>query len=321
MKPHIYVTRKLPNPGLEKLSQYFEITMNSDDRVLRFDEIKEHVRDKDALLCLLTDTIDKTIIQAGNRLKVISNYAVGFNNIDIEEATRRKIPVCITPGILTNATADLTWGLILAVTRRLVEGDKFTREGLFKGWAPELFLGMELHNKTLGILGMGRIGQAVAKRAKGFEMNVIYHSRTPKNDFSDAKFVSLEELLKTSDIVSLHTPLTPETHHLIGQAELNKMKKTAYLINTTRGPVVDEKALVQALKNKSLAGAGLDVYEQEPLLTVGLVELDNVVLLPHLGSATIETRTQMAILAAENAIAILKGERPKGIANPEVLRQ
>lgn len=321
MKPHIYVTRKLPNPGLEKLSDYFEITMNSDDRVLRFDEIKEHVRDKDALLCLLTDTIDKTIIQAGNRLKVISNYAVGFNNIDIEEATRRKIPVCITPGILTNATADLTWGLILAVTRRLVEGDRFTREGLFKGWAPELFLGMELHNKTLGILGMGRIGQAVAKRAKGFEMNIIYHSRTPKNDFSDARFVSLEELLKTSDIVSLHTPLTPETHHLIGQTELNKMKKTAYLINTTRGPIVDEKALVQALKNKSLAGAGLDVYEQEPLLTAGLVELDNVVLLPHLGSATIETRTQMAILAAENAIAILKGERPKGIANPEVLRQ
>jgi glyoxylate reductase len=229
-----------------------------------------------------------------------------------------KIPVCITPGILTDATADLTFALILSITRRIVESDQFTRKGLFKGWGPNLFLGMELSGKTLGIVGMGRIGQALATRAKAFNMNIVYHSRTEKN-IAGAKLLPLNELLKTSDVVSLHTPLTTETHHLIGEAQLNMIKKSAFLINTTRGAVVDEKALYESLKSKRIAGAGLDVYEEEPLLYPGLVELDNTVLLPHIGSATVETRTQMALLAAENAIAIIQGKKPHAIANPLAL--
>lgn len=319
MKPSIFVTRTLPESSLNKLRAYFEVFINPDDRVLEKQEIINHIKDKEALLCLLTDTIDKTVFDAGNKLKVISNYAVGFNNIDIMEATKRKIPVCITPGILTNATADLTWALILSVARKIVVSDKFTRAGLFKGWGPNLFLGTDLSGKTLGIIGMGRIGTAVAKRAQGFDMRIIYTARSDKN-MPDASFVSLQELLQTADIVSLHTPLTPETQHLIDTPQLKQMKKTAYLINTTRGSVVNEKALVQALKTHVIAGAGLDVYEEEPAITPGLTELDNVVLLPHIGSATIETRTNMAMLAAENAIAVMEGKTPHAIANPEVLR-
>lgn len=318
MKPSIFVTRTLPKPGLDKLSEHFDITLNPNDRVLEASEIIEQIHNKDALLCLLTDTIDKAIIDAGNKLKVISNYAVGFNNIDIKEATRRKIPVCITPGILTEATADLTWGLILATARRIVESDNYTRKGLFKGWSPSLFLGADVYGKTLGIIGMGRIGEAVAKRATGFDMKIIYHSRSSKN-LPGARAVSLDELLKTADIITLHTPLVPETHHLIGKDQFKLMKKTSYLINTTRGAVVDELALIEALKNHTIAGAGLDVYEHEPKLSPGLSALDTVVLLPHIGSATIETRTKMALLAADNAIAILQGQKPYAIANPEVL--
>lgn len=318
MKPSIFVTRMLPEPSIKKLKEYFEVTINPDDRVLEKQKIIDNIKDKDALLCLLTDTIDKAVLDAGNKLRVISNYAVGYNNIDITEATKRKIPVCITPGILTDATADLTWALILSVARKIVASDKFTRAGLFKGWAPNLFLGGDITGKTLGIIGMGRIGQAVAKRARGFDMTVVYTARSDKN-IPDAKFVSLNELLAISDIVSLHTPLTPETRHLIDTEQFNRMKKTAYLINTTRGPVINEKALLTALESNTIAGAGLDVYEEEPLLTPGLIDLDNVVLLPHIGSATIETRTNMAILAAENAITIIQGNKPHAIANPEVL--
>jgi len=318
MKPSIFVTRALPESSLNKLREYFEVFVNPDDRVLEKQEIISNIKNKDALLCLLTDMIDKTVFDAGNRLKVVSNYAVGFNNIDISEATKRKIPVCITPGILTNATADLTWALILSVARKIVVSDKFTRAGLFKGWAPNLFLGSDISNKTLGIVGMGRIGAAVAKRAQGFDMRVVYTARSDKN-IPDAKFVSLSELLEISDVVSLHTPLTSETQHLIDTAQLKQMKKTAYLINTTRGAVVNEKALLHALKTGVIAGAGLDVYEEEPTITPGLTELDNVVLLPHIGSATIETRTNMAVLAVENAIAIIQGKKPHAIANPEVL--
>lgn len=255
MKPSIFVTRSIPEQGILKLKEYFDISLNLEDRVLDKSEIIQHIQNKDALLCLLTDNIDKEVIMAGNKLKVISNYAVGFNNIDIEEATRRKIPVCITPGILTDATADLTFALILSVTRRIVESDQFTRKGLFKGWGPNLFLGMELSGKTLGIVGMGRIGQALATRAKAFNMNIVYHSRTEK-DIPGAKLLSLNELLQISDVVSLHTPLTSETRHLIGQAQLNMMKRSAFLINTTRGAVVDEKALYESLKNEWIAGGG-----------------------------------------------------------------
>lgn len=318
MKPSLFVTRKLPDIAMERLEQHFEVFLNKEDRVLDKQEIIKGIRNKDALLCLLTDTIDKAVLDASPNLKVISNYAVGFNNIDIVEASRRKIPVCITPGILTNATADLTWALILAITRRIVESDQYMRAGLFSGWAPDLFLGSELNGKTLGIIGMGRIGQAVCKRAQGFDMNIIYHSRSSKN-IEGATPVSLRDLLQSSDIISLHTPLTPETKHLIGEKEFDLMKSSAYLINTTRGAVIDEDALVQALKTGKIAGAGLDVYEQEPDMAQGLAALKNAVLLPHIGSATIETRTKMALLAADNAIAIMNGKSPSAIANPEVM--
>lgn len=337
-KPKIFVTRALSAPALEKLASVFDMSLNKEDRVLSKSEIIENVKDKDALLCLLTDTIDKSVFDAGTKLKVVSNYAVGFNNIDIQEANKRKIPVCITPGILTEATADLTWALILSVARRIVESDVYTRAGLFKGWAPDLFLGSEVHGKTLGIIGMGRIGKAVARRAQGFDMQVIYAGREggnaavqqapdktkdvkngEKNCLENVRCVPLKELLQTADIISLHTPLTPDTRHLIGKNELALMKKTAYLINTTRGPVVDELALIEALQQGQIMGAGLDVYENEPELAPGLIELKNAVLLPHIGSATTETRHKMALLAVENAIAIFQGKPPHAIANPEVL--
>lgn len=318
MKPKMYVTRLLPQAAMEKLKEYFEINVNSEDRILTPLEIQKNIKGKDALLCLLTDTIDKSIMDACENLKVISNYAVGFNNIDIAEATRRNIPVCNTPGILTETTADLTWALIFSIARRIVESDNALRVGKFKGWGPMDFLGTDIHGKTLGIIGMGRIGQAVAERARGFKMNILYTAHTDKH-ISGAQFTSLEALLKQSDFVSIHTPLSPETRYLIGLNELKSMKKSAYLINTSRGPIVNEQELIHALKNNIIAGAGLDVYENEPLLTPGLIELSNTVLLPHIGSATVETRTAMGIMAAENAIAIFKGESPHSIANPEIL--
>jgi len=317
MKPRIFVTRKLPKPGLDLLNQYFTVTLNTEDRILTPEEIREGIRDKEALLCLLTDNIDKSILDAANTLKVISNYAVGFNNIDIEEATRRQIPVCITPGILTDATADLTWSLILAVARRIVSADRYMREDQFTGWDPTLFLGLDLRGKTLGIIGMGRIGQAVAARAQGFGMEVLYTSRTPK-PIQSATQCSLEVLLRNADVISLHTALTPETHHLIGREAFKQMKRTAILINTARGPIIDETALLEALQTQQIFGAGLDVFEHEPRLTPGLNECDNLVMLPHIGSATEATRTEMAKLAAENAIAILEGNQPHALANPTI---
>lgn len=317
-KPRVLVTRELPRSALDKLAAHFTLEVNPKDKVMPKAEILERIKDKQALLCLLTDTIDKSIIEAGSHLKVISNYAVGFNNIDVKEATKRNIPVCITPGILTETTADLTFALILSVMRQIVPADQYTREGLFKGWAPSLFLGTDVYGKTLGIIGMGRIGQAVCKRAHGFDMNVIYYSTKDLN-LPNAGYVPLETLLKTSDIISLHMPLTPQTHHFISEKEFDLMKQTAFLINTTRGPTVDEKALLNALQTNKIAGAGLDVYENEPALTQGLTELKNVVLLPHIGSASLETRTKMATMAVENILAIFNGQKPKGIVNPETI--
>jgi glyoxylate reductase len=303
-KPSILVTRTLANSSIDLLKQHFTVTLNPYDRIMTKSEIINHIKDKEALLCLLTDNIDKEVIRAGNKLKVISNYAVGFNNIDIEEASKLNIAVCTTPGILTETSADLTWALILATTRRIVEADQFLREGRFEGWAPDMFLGMDVYGKTLGIIGMGRIGQAVARRAQGFEMSILYTAHSEKQ-VQGAQQVSLDELLMNADIISVHTPLTAETRYLMGKREFNLMKKDAYFINTSRGPVVDEVAMLEALKNNKIAGAGLDVYEHEPKLTPGLVELKNVVLLPHIASATVETRTKMAIMAAQNAIDVI----------------
>ena len=320
----VYLTRRIPEDGIKLLEERHEIEIYEGDAPPSKEEIIEKVRDKEGLLCLLTDPIDKDVFNAAPKLRAIATYAVGYDNIDMEEATRRKIPVSNTPGVLTETTADLTWALIMAIARRIVEGDKMVREGKFKGWGPMVLLGNDVYGKTLGIIGAGRIGQAVARRAKGFNMRIIYTSRERKSDFErecNAKFVGLDELLKESDYITLHVPLTEETYHLIGEKELKMMKNSAYLINTARGKCIDEKALVEALKNKDIAGAALDVFENEPLLTPGLAELDNVVLAPHAGSASIETRTKMAIIAAKNLIDSLDGKMPQYCLNPEVFEK
>ncbi|MCD6146878.1 MAG: D-glycerate dehydrogenase [Thermoplasmata archaeon] len=320
----VYLTRRIPEDGIKLLEERHEIEIYEGDAPPSKEEIIEKVRDKEGLLCLLTDPIDKDVFNAAPKLRAISTYAVGYDNIDMEEATRRKIPVSNTPGVLTETTADLTWALIMAIARRIVEGDRMVREGKFKGWGPMVLLGNDVYGKTLGIIGAGRIGQAVARRAKGFNMRIIYTSRERKSDFErecNAKFVGLDELLKESDYITLHVPLTEETYHLIGEKELKMMKNSAYLINTARGKCIDEKALVEALKNKDIAGAALDVFENEPLLTPGLAELDNVVLAPHAGSASIETRTKMAVIAAKNLIDSLDGKMPQYCLNPEVFEK
>jgi glyoxylate reductase len=280
------------------------------------------ISDKDGLLCMITDTIDEELLQKAPHLKMIANYGVGFNNIDLEAATRRSIWVSNTPGVLTDATADTTFALILAVARRVVEGDRITREGKFRFWAPFHFLGRQVSGKMLGIIGMGRIGQAVARRAAGFNMHVIYQSRrridSEEERVLGATFVDMDTLISTSDFISLHVPLTGETRHIMNRQAFEKMKSSAYLINTSRGPIVDERALFEALKAGRIAGAGLDVYEHEPELTPGLTELSNVVLLPHVGSGTIETRTRMAYLAVENLLAGLRGEIPPNCLNCQV---
>jgi glyoxylate reductase len=322
--PKVFVTRRIPEKGLQLLEKHAELEINEEDRVLEKEEIKAGVKGKDGLLCLLTDTIDKEVISAGDRLKIISNYAVGFNNIDVAEATKRKIMVTNTPGVLTETVADFTWSLILGIARRLVEADKFARQGKFRGWAPLLFLGSDVYKKTLGIIGLGRIGKAVVKRAKGFEMDVIYYDVNRDKEFeieTGAKFMPIEEVIKQADYLSIHVPLLPDTHHLIGKKELAMMKTTAYLINTSRGPVVDEQALVDALKSNQIAGAALDVFEKEPEIHEGLINLDNVILLPHIASATLETRSEMAVMAAENMIAGLSGKNPPNIVNREVLEK
>ena len=323
MKPKVFVTRRIPQPGLDIVEKECEVKINPYGRVLTKKELIEGVKEVDGLLCLLTDTIDGEIMSVSTNLRIISNYAVGYNNIDIEEATERKIMVTNTPGVLTGTTADLTWALLMSIARRIVESDRFTREGKFKGWSPMLFLGSDVHHSTLGIVGLGRIGQAIAKRARGFEMRILYTDvrRVPKEVENElgAKFVSLDELLSSSDFVTIHAPLLPETHHLIGEKELKKMKKTAYLINAARGPLIDEKALVQVLQERWIAGAALDVYENEPDLAPGLSQLDNVVIVPHIGSASTATRGRMATMAATNLVAGLKGEVPPNLVNKEVL--
>ncbi|MDI3547968.1 MAG: glyoxylate reductase [Halanaerobiales bacterium] len=323
-RPKVYITRKLPQKALDMIAAECDMEVNPHDRVMTREELKEAIKGIDGLLCLLTDTIDAELLDLNPDLKVIANYAVGFNNIDIAACTERGIPVSNTPGVLTDTTADFAWTLLMATARRLVEADQFTRAGKYKGWGPMLLLGGDVFGKTLGIIGMGRIGQAVAKRAKGFEMKVLYYDayrRTVEEEKElGIEYRDLENLLQEADFVTIHVPLMPETEHLIGEKELKLMKKTAYLINTARGPIVDERALVKALKNNEIAGAGLDVYEEEPELAPGLTELDNVILAPHIASASIETRTKMAVIAAKNLLAGLKGEEMPNLLNPDSLK-
>ena len=322
-KPRVLLTRLMPQPGIDVLKQNVDLEINPEDRVMRKDHIMDRVRDKDGLVCLLTDNIDAEIMDTGKALRVIANYAVGYDNIDIQEATKRKIAVTNTPGVLTETTADLTFALILSVARRIVEGDTFLREGQFTGWAPMLLLGTDVYNKTLGIIGFGRIGRAVARRARGFNMKIIYYeperlSPAIEEEYG-VEYKKIDDLLREADYISIHTSLNASTHHLISEREFSLMKKTAYLINASRGPVVDEKALVTALKNKHIAGCALDVYEREPAVEKELLTMPNAVLVPHIGSASIETRTKMAMMVAENIIAVLvHNTTPPNIVNPEI---
>jgi len=319
----IFVTRKIPEQGLNLLRKEFEIEIYKYDKVPTKEEIIKGLKGKDGLLCLLTDPIDRDVIYSEPKLKTIANYAVGYNNIDVEAATARGIPVSNTPDVLTEATAEMAWTLLFSVARRTIEGDKFTRAGKFNGWAPLLMLGQDVSNKILGVVGAGRIGTAFALKSKGFNMKVLYFdekkNETLENELG-AKKVDLSTLLKASDYISLHVPLVDATHHIIGEKELCAMKKNAILINTSRGPVIDEKALIKALKEKWIFGAGLDVYENEPIIPKELLKLDNVVLQPHSASATTETRTKMAVMAAENMIAGLKGKIPPNCINPEIFK-
>lgn len=311
----VFITRAPDPEAVALLRRHpFAVEVAEQDGAIARADLVRRVRDADGLLCFPGDRIDREVMAAAPSLKVIGICAVGYDNVDVQEAAHRGIAVCNTPGVLTEATADLTWALLLAVARKIVAGDRLVRSGGFRGWDPGLLLGVELHGKILGIVGLGRIGSAVARRAKGFGLRVLYHKRRrlppDLEDSLAATYASLEQLLARSDVVSLHCPLTPETDRLLGRRELERMKPTAILINTARGPIVDEAALIGVLREKKIAGAGLDVYEREPALSEELLRMEQVVLLPHLGSATVETRRAMACLAAENIIAVLTGRRP-----------
>jgi len=324
-RPRVYITRTIPEAGMNVLRTYCDIEVNPEESPPTKEELEKRLQDKDALLCLVTERIDKEIIASGSRLKVISSISVGYEHIDVAEATKRGIYVTFTPGVLTDATADFAWSLIMATARRVAEADRYVRNGRWKiAWGPMMFLGSEIYGRTLGILGLGRIGSAVAKRAKGFQMRLIYYDviRAPREREEELgiEYMPLENVLREADFVTIHVPLTPETRHLIGKDLLRLMKPSAHLINTSRGPVVDENALVLALREKWIAGAALDVFEQEPIDPRSpLLELDNVVLAPHIASATRESRYGMAGLAAENLISVLKGESPPNLVNPEVM--
>ena len=310
MAHKVLVTRKLPSKVLARLEEHCDVDLYTGETAISRDEFLKRVAGKDAIVCLLTEPIDAAVLDAaGPQLKIVANVAVGYNNIDVAACRARGVVATNTPDVLTNACADFTWGLILAITRRLGEGERVVRAGKWGGWALDYMLGMELRGKQLGLVGVGRIGKAVADKAPAFGMTIAYTDQRDAG-IPGAEHMPLDRLLATSDVVSLHVPMTPETKHLIDQKALTKMKRTAYLINTSRGPVIDEAALAWALKERLIAGAALDVYEKEPEIHPGLMPLENVLLIPHLASATKETRTAMADLAVTNAIAVLNGKPP-----------
>ncbi len=317
MKPVVTITNIFPEAAVEKLAASCDLRLNESGNSPTADELKRMAAESRGMITYLSDKIGRDIIESGTELKIVANYGAGFNNIDVAAAAERGIWVTNTPGVLDETTADLTWALIMGAARRIVPADKYTREGRFTGWGAKLFLGGDVYGKTLGVVGCGEIGKAVARRAAGFNMRVLYHQRNrlPAEEEKrlGAVFVSLDELLKESDFVTLHTPLTEETRYLIGKEEMALMKPTAYLIHTARGKVVDDKALVEALKEGTIAGAALDVYEDEPALTPGMTELDNLILLPHIGSGSFETRDRMALLVADNILDALSGKTPRSL--------
>ena len=317
----IYITRMIPEKAILYLKDHYDVEVNRENRPLERSELLDKVKNRHGVITMLNDNVDAELMdQAGSQCRIFANYAVGYNNIDIPAATERGIFISNTPDVLTDATADMTWALLLSAARRVVEGDRIVRSGGFTGWAPLFMLGAEVTGKTLGIIGAGRIGQAVARRAQGFGMKIIYTANNPRPDFereSGATFAGLNVLLSQSDFVSVHVPLTPLTHHLISVSEFAIMKESSILINTARGPVVDEKALAEALRNGQIRTAGLDVYEREPEVEKELLVLDNAVLCPHLGSSTLDTRECMGLMAAENIIAALHGKIPPQCLNPQ----
>lgn len=324
-KPKVYLTREIPERGLKMILERFNAEVWPEYGPPPKQVIIEKARDVDALVTLLSDKIDAEVFDAAPKLKIVAQMAVGYDNIDVEKATRRGIYVTNTPGVLTETTADFAWALLMAIARRVVEADNYVREGKWRvGWHPSMLLGRDIYGATLGIIGAGRIGSAVARRAKGFNMKILYYDVVPNSQMEEetgAKLVDLDILLRESDFISIHTPLTKETYHLINAEKLKLVKRTAYLINTARGPIVDEKALYEALKEGRLAGAALDVFEQEPIsMDNPLLKLDNVILAPHIASASYETRSRMAEMVAENLIAFFEGRQPPNLVNSDVMK-
>ena len=311
MAKKIFLSRIIPKAGMDMLRKSeFDVEILQSDKPLSPEKLKNKVKDIHGLICLLDDKIDPSLLDAAPKLEVVSNMAVGYNNIDTNYAAKKGIAVCNTPGILTVSTAELAWALLFAIARRIPESDNFMRKGKFSGWMPMLMLGGDISNQTLGVIGTGRIGTAFALMSKGFNMRVLYSGKTNEllNKELNAQNVDQDTLIKESDFISLHVPMRPENHHLIGKREFDMMKSSAYLINTARGPIVNEKELIDALKNRVIAGAALDVYENEPEMEAGLSELDNVVLSPHTGSATIPVRNKLAVMAVDNCLRILRGQ-------------
>jgi len=328
-RPKILVTQKVPDPAYPLLEAIGDVEANMEEGVIwPYEELLRRGPGHDYIYSLLTDNIDARFLEAcaasTPRLKMVANMAVGYNNIDVEAATRLGIAVSNTPGVLSDTTADLAFALLMATARRIPEAERFLRAGKYKGWGPLLFCGAEVHGSTLGLIGAGRIGKIVTQRASGFEMKVIYYDvhRLPTEDEEKyhMEYLPMDEVLQQADFVSVHTPYMPSTHHLIGERELKLMKPTAILINTARGPIVDEKALAKALQTRTIAAAGLDVFENEPAVEPELLTMENAVLLPHIASASLKTRTLIATMASDNIVAHYKGERPPNILNPEILK-
>jgi glyoxylate reductase len=320
--PRIYVTQPILDQVLERLKRDAKVDCNTEERVLTKEELRARLQDADGAMTLLTDILDRPLLEACPNLKVAANFAVGFNNVDLAAASDLGIAITNTPGVLTETTADFAWALLMAVARRVVEGDKFTRAGKFKAWGPKMFLGHDVFGKTLGLIGLGRIGQAVARRAGGFGMKIVFYDAesVPAGIVNElrAERLALDELLRVSDFISLHVPLLDTTRHLLNDGAFAAMKPNCIVVNTSRGPVVDEKALVRALSQGTIAGAGLDVFEREPQIEPELLEMDNVVLAPHIASASHETRLKMCNMAADNLLAVLKGQRPPNLVNTDV---
>jgi lactate dehydrogenase-like 2-hydroxyacid dehydrogenase len=322
VKPRVLVTREISPEAVARLKQHFVVESNQADRPVSPRQLLQKLKGKDGVVTLSTDVISDAVLAKNPQLTIVSNVAVGYNNLDVAAGTKRGVMMTNTPGVLDDTTADLTWSLILAAARGIANADRTVRSGKWKRWQMMEFLGQDVYGRTIGICGFGRIGRRVARRAMGFDMKVLYASRSRASESVEqefrASYVDKHTLLRESDIVTLHLPLFPETRHYIGAAELALMKKTAILVNASRGPIVDEKALVKALKSRRIAAAGLDVYENEPALAPGLAALPNTVLTPHIGSGSFETRLRMSNMAVTNCIAGLTGQRPANLLNPDV---